>query len=233
MPSVTKVRTISAVIDERVVLQNSNYARKWTALLGTTWTKIRIACRATIVDSGANAGSTPIFAIGICSGTTQIFQDATCHHWLGVVSQLTTWTRNAGPPVFYVPGGASYYNAGKKVASGALSGLNVITNFASTLFDSTTANRSVFCIDITKGSPNFTITTAAARNNNTPGDIDLPTYQAQIETASPSFANHTNYAGVTVAIDEVANGYFDSVAFAWDHTTPAIELSDITIVRLA
>src|ERR1044071_4256722 len=101
MPTTVKTRTFSSVQDNRSRLSNSNYARLWSSSVGTSWTTIRIFCRISIEDAGANLTSTPRFAFGISSGTANIFQDTTTTHWLGLLWNIATWTRDAGPPVIY------------------------------------------------------------------------------------------------------------------------------------
>jgi hypothetical protein len=87
-------------------------------------------------------------------------------------------------------------------------------------------------IDITKGSPNFSVQAVCVRNNTTSGDVDLTSFLTQLEVPSPALTNHTSYTAVNVAIDEAANGYFNGINIAWDRTTPEIEISDIAVVRL-
>src|SRR5437867_3420891 len=71
--------------DNRVVMSNGRFAR--TLAIGTLWTKLRIGIRFAINDGAANIGGGPIFAFGLCHGTTNIYGDATTDHFLGYRSR--------------------------------------------------------------------------------------------------------------------------------------------------
>lgn len=228
MASTILLRTISSVADKRIVLQNSNFARPFTIPLG--WTKLRFGVRLSMTDSGANVTSTPRLAIGLCSGNTNLFLDATTTHFLGFIWNAATWTRQVGPPVSYYPG------AGAVCLAKRIGTTNTIVGTPGEnplIYDATTANRNAVYCDITKGSPNFTgklfIRTVAAAS-----DVDLNTFLTQSELASPTITNHSVLTGVsTIAIDEAANGTLDHVCVAWDRSTPQIEISDLVVVKLA
>ena len=88
-------------------------------------------------------------------------------------------------------------------------------------------------LDITKGSPNFTFTLFGQNDNLTIADVTVATYLAQLPLSSPSIPNHGMSSGITQAIAEGTYGYFDAVNIGWDRTSPAIELSDLAVVKFA
>lgn len=234
MASITKFRTISAVDDQRVQLVNSNFARPWdTVAIGTGWTKIRVACRLSITDSGSNVTSTPRFAIGICSGSTNIFQDATTTHFCGIMSNNATWSRIVGPPVGYNIGASGTWVVTKRIGAVTTSNTSIGGLVNSTFYDVTTANRTAFFITITKGSPTFTIQ-IFTRSSATASDVALAEFLTQVELVTPTIANHglNTASNNTIAIDEAVDGFFDHACVAWDRTTPNIEVSDLSVVRL-
>ncbi len=232
MASSTKLRTFSAVDDVRIKLTNSNFVRPWSSSIGTNWTKIRVAARISIEDSGASIVSTPRFAFGICSGTSNIFMDATTVHWCGVCSDGSVISRTAGPPAYY--SGGNIYRAAKRIGSTLTIGSDITGGYTDVglAVDCTTQNRQVICLDITKGNPDFTIG-GIMKYPNTAADISLAAYLSGISVATPGFTNHTQFAGVTLAIDEATYGYFNAVNIAWDRSSPAIEISDLNVVKLA
>src|SRR5439155_18962959 len=79
-----KLRTYSSVDDKRIALSNSHFARPHGV---ASWSKIRIAFRCSMTDSGAALTGSPDFSIGLCAGTTNIYKDATTDHFAG--SQLS------------------------------------------------------------------------------------------------------------------------------------------------
>jgi len=226
MASIIKARTISSIVDNRVRLTNSNCARLWSSDVGTAWTKIRVGCRMSIENTGASITSTPRFAFGICSGTSNIFMDPTTTHWAGFLTNATTMP-------FYSNG--NYTTSGecvvaKRISSTLTIGSIIASNFSTQ--DCTTAARSMLCLDITKGSPNFTF--QAFYNQTLPtADVPLATYISQLTLTTPAFSNHGFGTAQTLAIDETTNGFFNAVNVAWDRSSPAIELSDIAVVKLA
>lgn len=231
MGSLTKLRTFSSVPDVRDQLSNSNSARLWSADIGTTWNQIRVGCRISMTDGGVELSGTPRFAFGICSGTSNIFQDATTTHWLGMLSNDPIWSRVAGPPAYH-----QMQNVVASVASakriGSTTTVGTAFNNSPFVFDATTANRGVIFLDITKGSPNFTLN-AFFRWTGTASDVSVADYLDQLVVASPTITNHQATTSPTIAIDEAANGFFNAVNFAWDKTAPVIEISDIAVVKFS
>jgi hypothetical protein len=89
-------------------------------------------------------------------------------------------------------------------------------------------------LNITKGSPNFTFQLFSANVYNTlPPDVTLTSFLSQISLTTPVFTSHGFDSAITVAIDEATNGYFTAVNFGWDRTSPAIEISDVVVVKFA
>ena len=226
MDSVILQRTISSVVDQRIVLSNSHFARPHGF---TTWSKLRIAVRWSMRDGGATLTGTPEFAVGLCSGSTSILGDATCTHFVGVRTTGSSWTRSAGPPVNYqvFPTGS-----GKMVGTTWTTATNWLSVAGYAMATATTGDRFCWFLDITKGSPNYTIN-GYARNVGSSGDIDVATYLAQAEIDSASLTNHAIGNSGTVAVDEATNGTLDHAQLRWNRTTPEIEISDWSVVRLS
>src|SRR5437870_4036952 len=145
MPSKIKSRTFSSIQDNRARLTNSNIARLWGSDVGTTWTKIRIGCRISIEDSGANVTGTPRLAIGVCSGTSNIFMDATTTHFAGIVSTASFWNRITGPVGYQLwdsGSGSNFPGVAKRIGSTLTVG--TLLSAGPRFFDCTAANRTAF-----------------------------------------------------------------------------------------
>src|SRR5262245_9202429 len=91
MASIIKSRTISSVVDNRIQMSNSYFCRAFTPPTG--WSTLRLAFRYCFTDQGLDAGSTPVFAFGLCSGQTNIFGDVTTDHFVGWKTTSATWVR--------------------------------------------------------------------------------------------------------------------------------------------
>lgn len=227
MASVIEERTISAVVDKRIQHVNSNWARPWPLSIGTSWTKLRVGVRVIMDNTGANLVSTPRFAMGVCSGSTNLLFDATTTHFLGWQQSAATMTFAAGPPIRY-----SFDTAGlKRVGSTSTFTATMAVGFI-LCADPTTANRAMFFCDITKGSPNYTLD-SFGRTGTAAGDVTLADFLATVPLAVPAFANHGASASRTIAVDEGVDGTFDHMLVGWDRTTPVLEICDIAVVRLS
>jgi len=229
MGSKIKLRTFSSVDDKRIRLTNSNAARLWSADVGTSWSKIRIGCRIGIEDTGAGLTSTPRFAFGICSGTSNIYMDATTTHWCGILTNAATWSRFTGPTFYQIAAGGLV--VAKRIGSTLTTGSGI--GDYSNWHDCAAATRKALFLDITKGSPNFTFNLFYEHGAFSSVDVSLATLLAQLPLSSPAITDHESSSNVTLAIDEATNGYFNAVNFAWDRTSPAIEISDMAVVKLA
>lgn len=222
--SVILERTISAVIDKRIVLSNSQFARPLP--FGTTWNELRIGIRVHMRDTGANLASTPRFWLGACSGSTNLIGDASTDNFVGMVSNTTSWVRTATEYQ------AVAYHAAKRVGTTTTIGSSIgggtdIGNGAAL----NTADRVIMVVQILKGSPNysvrnFTWTTGAV------ADQSLITFLAQMELVTPALTGHTFQAYQTIAADETG-GSFDHLNISWDRTTPEIEICDLAVARFS
>lgn len=227
MASVIKERTISAVVDKRIQHVNSNWARPWPLSIGTSWTKIRVGVRAIMDNTGANLSSTPRFAVGVCSGDTNLLFDATTTHFLGWQQSAATMIYAAGPPISYSFDAYPLKRVGVTTTTAANIAVGAFINA-----DPTTANRAMYFCDITKGAPNYTIG-FFGRNVSGAGDVTEADFLAQVALAVPAFAQHGAGVAQPIAVDEGVDGTFDHVLVGWDRTTPVLEICDVAIVRLS
>lgn len=224
MASVIKSRTISSVVDNRIQLVNSNFARPFNV---GTWTQIRVAVRMIMDNTGANLTSTPKFYLGLCSGNTGLPLDASTTHFLGFITDVATWS--------YFTTIYRYVLSGVKLAKKVGTTITYGGSILSTVVFSagvTDTNRFMFFCDITKGAPNFTVQ-GFHRNTATAGDVVVPDFLGTAELSTPSFTNHTFPAGGTLAVSEGTDGYFDHVCVAWNRSTPVMEICDLSVVKLA
>lgn len=212
-----------------MILSNSTPCRPPTILL-SSWTKMRVAARLCIRDQGVNLTGTPRLALGLCSGSTNTFGAATTTHFVGVVTNNATLTRNAGPPVYY---SGLNLAACKRVGSTLTTNASAINGGGSFMFaQPADGYRTLFFVDIEKGSPNYTMN-AFYRNSSTGADVSADDflYYAQLDT--PSLTGYNFGTARTVAVDEGADGTLDHVNPAWSMASPQIEISDLAIVKLS
>jgi len=230
--SAIKSRTYSSVIDERIALSNSHFARPHGV---GTWNKLRIALRVSMTDTGAGLTSLPDFSVGLCAGTTNIYKDATTDHFVGVRTEATSWTRS-GTSYYSASGGGTSLRSIKRVGSTITSGGAIGSSYAFNCNNNaaSAALRWLYFVDITKGSPNYTLD-VFVNGAVSAVDISAADFLLYAPNASPTVSGHSFAGGTpsTVAVDEATNGTLNCVNLHWDQVDPKIELSDIAIVRLS
>jgi hypothetical protein len=226
--SAIKSRTYSSVVDNRVALSNSHFARPHGI---STWTTLRIATRVSITDSGASLTSTPEFAFGLCAGTTNIYKDATTDHFAGVRTSLATWTRTTTNTVLNYQTAGGAWQPLKRISTTTTTG-TVIAGYGANFAVVAAANRYLMFLDILKGSPNYTFTMFILSGATFSVDATAADFLAQAPLVTPNFNYHAVTGTTTLAVDEVANGTLNAVNFYWDHSDANIEISDLAAVRI-
>jgi hypothetical protein len=181
-------------------------------------------------DSGGDI-LTAGFVVGVCQGAQYSYSNANCVDFIGAsvpggaTPDTVQLTRTTSTILYYTsPGNASGMTFHKKVGAVTTvvaSGLN-LTGFINAV---PTAYRSMYMVDITKGSPNYTIGVWTQFQHQT--DFSRATYISMLDNESaPSPLTSTvgtaAYSG---------SGLFDSVCIRWNKSTPTIEISDLTVVR--
>jgi len=239
MPSAIITRTFSLIQDNRAVIDNSNFARRFHA---GNWQSIRVAVRMSVRDSGTDITSiptTPRFAIGLCSGNTNLFLQGTCKHFIGFITSPNSFFLNMARNATGSPNYEFFGKPGKKVGAVISEAAgNAGQKAISYVYDSTVAKRSMLFIDITRpqagpgGSGTFAFNTFA-RNIRSATDASLGDYTTQAVTVPPAFTGHQNITGWTLGnVDENTDGILDHVSVAWNKTTNPVEISEVGIVRL-
>jgi hypothetical protein len=85
-------------------------------------------------------------------------------------------------------------------------------------------------VDITKGTPNFSFRLFVHESSS--ADVSLDTFLQKMQEATPSLTNHAYTNAFTLAASET-DGALNAVNVYWDRATPAIEISDLAVARLA
>jgi hypothetical protein len=227
MASKTKHRIIDELLDVRMVLDSSSPSRLLS--IGNDWSKLRLAMRLQPRDSGAQIAGTPRFAAGVCSGTAAPWNNgsAATTHFVGLLTNSATWTRVAGPPPYY---SIDEIHPCKRVGTTQTVGASSAA-LARWFSNPEITTNSLYFVDITKGSPDFTLR-GFTRINTTASSFSQADFLAAAIVESPTVAQHSFGTARTLAVDE-ADGALNAVNLAWDRPTGLIEISDLVIVRFA
>lgn len=214
-------RTIGSVVDKRALIKNGQLKRLFSYL--NDWTKIRIGIHFSFDGSlAANITGTPQFVFGLISDTDNGWGNVTTDHFLGWRTNVATWTYNAGAgnPYFSL---ASAAILTKKIGTTITSGSSFSPSPSFTA--NNTLIRNALFLEITKGSPNFTVqsshpgSAAAAQQDITDDVFENMMNAVDISACSstPTVAYSSSTAW-TIAIDEATNGYFNGLNIFWDKT---------------
>jgi len=190
---------------------------------------LRVGIRFHARDLGSAPSGTPRFAVGLCSGTTNIMGDASVTHWVGAITDTLTWGYAAGSHY-----GSIALSAAKKVGSTLSIGTNLtgsVMGIPGRAADSV-PDRMLLFVDIEKGSPNFSFS-AFWPQPTSAVDVSRSQFLARMEEATPSALTlHTFTTGGALAVDEV-DGVLNAINIAWDRSSFAMELCDIAVARLS
>lgn len=221
-------RTISSVVDQRLVLSNGQAKRTFSYL--TSWNVIRIGMLISFDGtSAANLTGTPLMLLAIMKDTANGFGNPSADHVVGARTIATQFTYNAGSGNPYFSS-ANPLQLVKKIGSTVTAG----TGFGSGAFFTAnqTAKRNALILEITKGSPNFTISaiypTSAtiAQFDVTPSVFeDMMNASSMANAAAVPSTAYSAQGGVTIAIDETTNGFFNGINLFWDKTANPLEIS--------
>lgn len=235
MSTAIEVIDIGGIDDSRFVIGNAQIA----AVLdrGNDWTRIRLGFRFAWDSTGANLTGTPLFYAGVLASPSAGMANGplttSTSHFVGTIPRHSTWTYNAGPPERYAASSFTGYTAIKRIGSTNTTGTN--TSTGTTNYSATpSANRTAHFVEITKGSPNFSIQVCGNSGTTVP-DISLIQLRQAMEIDNLNDAAAVlGYSGPgatagAVAVDEGTDGNLNAVCFAWDRATPVVRLSDFLV----
>lgn len=233
-------RTISAQSDNRLSLTNGQAMRNLSFL--TTWNVVRLGIQFGW-NGAASLSGTPQLVMGLNagildgSGNPVGYADPATSNFFGMRTLVPTMTYNAGPPAYY---------------SNATVAPKPCTRVGSTLTDGTafgstgpwgsaalTTARSALIIQVTKGSPNFTIEAVFATNaTGAQADINDTKFLDMMESLTMADAasiqsGYNAMAGVSMAVNEAANGYLNTMLIYWNRTSVPLEVSAVRHRRIS
>lgn len=205
---ITTVASVGGVNEQDAIMSNSTFARPIT--LPSTWNHVRVGARLWASDFGSGPTGTPLLQMGLCSGTTNLVGDANCQYFVGVTYNSSVWS--------YSPGGNGVYFS---IALAAMTKTGSVTTLGSNVtadsrLSMTGSNAAFLFVDITKGSPNYTIGTfyysgvgATATSTN---------FQNQLFLSSPTQPAHTVSSNTTIAVNEALSGSLNTATIYWNRT---------------
>jgi hypothetical protein len=220
---------------KRLDLSNGQALRRPIYL--SNWTTMRIGLRLCFPTAVSIVG-TPGLYVGMGSGLTAGIGDATTTNWIGVKTITGTWTRS-------LSGSQSYGNIGsirvhKRVGATLTSHASDMTATMHQSFDA--LFQSVILVEITKGSPNYTVNIGVPTSNSgviavNITDANMDAYMSlPIGMAGIGSVSNLNIVAVavnnTLAMSEAA-GVLDCLQIYWDKTAVNCEIESVWHRKLA
>jgi hypothetical protein len=213
--------------DKVLTLGNEEYVRTFS--FGSAWTKIRLGICYSI-RSTTSIGSAS-FVLGVCSGKTNPYAAATTTNFVGVnltsSNSLTgTITANYGPPWYAsMSGTVVIKRSGSTTTIGNGSGSILYGHYTAASL------RAFMIVDITKGSPNYTLSVFRYVNVFNPY-LDTAMFTAALNSISDPPTNAlAQMSGVTIACDESA-GAFDCFDLFWNDSPNPLDVGYLGATRL-
>lgn len=232
-------RIFNLTPDKYVSLANEELVR--TLAMGTDWTKLHIGVLLAVTPDGTNNLASAALMLGLCSGTTQPYGAASTTNFVGAAFHASTpgatsgtlsYVANSGNPVFSVTGTWPLTRVGTALgsATGSATGLMLTANTGAT------QRRSPLYLDITKGSPNYTVgrwTPATSQGQFLSGDCTPGELLNVLENTTPTWLGISlSSTSSTLAASE-ATGAFDSVDLFWNKAGFPLEIYALAVARLA
>lgn len=234
MSQVIVSRTIGAEVDQRIAIINGELLRKIAIL--DTWAVMRIAIRYMLNGTAAVTGNPNMF-LGMTHDQDLGYLSANPPHAVGIHTGATS-SITYSSSMFGVT-----WRGTKKVAGVSTGTVTDATAFASNALGYTPGDvlkRGMVVLEITKGSPNFSLQVAHCVNS---GSANVDITQAQMLTAIESStmagaATAWSLDGaitniVTLAVDETTDGVLNAICVGWDRSVPQMELSEIRFRKVS
>lgn len=219
MASTIVQRTINAVTDLTIDMPNSSWGRP--IVLPSTWSKVRFGMRMHCVGNVAVTGLNAAF--GFCSGTTALPGDFNTTNFVGMGYNAVSGGGAGQIDAFFQPM--------TKVGTTTTFGANLLHGFLPQNVANTFDTELLF-VDITKGSPNYSINIFGPTTNGGVNPATAADFLTQVVQATPAFGFHSYSAAGTIAASEVA-GAFNAVTAWWGSALTVFEITDHAVVLLA
>jgi hypothetical protein len=233
--SVIASRAFNLIDDQYLTLANEEYVR--TLAIGTNWTKLRIGMLLALATDGTNNLQGTNLVWGLSSGKTNPFGAVTTTNFLGMKfgydanSDVLTYVANSGNPYFWSGQGLiTKVGSTKTIWNGnGLEYHRIATNTGSL------QRRCVLYMQITKGSPNFTVafwnqTTTGVAKDFTPAHLLEGLEQPSSITVNGETLGGGGAGAVT--FNETA-GALDTFDLFWNKASFPLELYALAAFRHA
>ena len=218
--------------DKFISLGNEEWLR--TLSIGTDWTILRFGLIFSLNMDGANNITSTEFAFGLCSGLDKGYGTTTAN-WVGgtfgdTFGATSTQTYGAGPPTTLSIVGTS---SGRKVGAVATSFQNNAGAWNSPTVS--TPRKSMASVQITKGSPNYSVIVSRPASANFADnwsfrDLILYMEQTSMTQTMPGPKTWTGTTLASGAFSEAA-GPLSTLSIYWNKSLFPVEIQAVAAYR--
>jgi hypothetical protein len=238
-------RTFNLIGDKYLSLANEEYLRQLS--IGSNWNKLRLGAMVALAPNGTSNLVGCSLMLGLCSAATPFanttgYAAASTGNFLGI-DVVTDNGGGTGPGTFTYNAGTGnpffscvFSGARRRVAT---TSTFAVTNSYSPAIAQTNGSlqrRSVLLLEITKGSPNYSL--KIFTNNAAQAEMDFTTahfLDGLEQSGTPIINGQTmvqNSGLVTIACSE-STGVFDTVNLFWNKSAFPIEVYALAAFRMS
>jgi hypothetical protein len=236
-------RNFNLIEDKYLTLANEEFVRPLS--IGNNWSKLRLGAMLAITPDGTNNLPSCALLLGVCSaanpfsGTTG-YGAGNTRNYVGL-DIVPDGAGGSGPGLFtyYATGGNPYFSATYTTARRRVATTDTFAatamNHAVATNTGTIQRRTPIYVEITKGSPNYTLKLYTATSVQAQADFAPADFLNGLEqSGTPALGGVTLSASsaITIACDETA-GSFDTVSLFWNRASFALEVYILAAFRMA
>lgn len=214
-----------------------------TMTIGSSWTHLRIGILYQITGTADIAASNG-FAMGVCSGTAHPFADpVTTTNFIGIYANNGLHFVSNAPNNWWQFTNSMLFGAtkvGTTLTTSATNFADSVGMFATVVGG--TNRRGILYLDITKGSPNYTLGITLPINGGSATSTDFTintllrgmneTFGSILNTEYPGFFNNGNTPDSTMAASEGPGG-FDTVNIYSNLLNNPMEIQEVAVQKIS
>lgn len=231
-------RVFNLVGDKYLSLANEEYVR--TLAVGTNWTKLRLGMLIALTPDGTNNLGGTNLVFGLCAGKTNPYGAASTTNFLGMkfgsdpnppYTDLLTYVANSGNPYLWSGRGALR----KTGTAISITGGNAVEFHRIATNTGTVQRKSLHFVEITKGTPNFTVVFWSLSATGVAKDFSPAHLLQGLEQGGSITVNGESLGvgtSISVAFSEAA-GALDSVDLYWNRASFPLEVHALAAYRFS
>ena len=212
-----------------------------------TWSHLRVGLRCVVGDANTQTDISgpplPRLAVGLCAGTTYPYRSNSCAHFVGAVTNHSTWYNvGTGPACYHCGGGATNALKSCKKIGTTLTG-EPSGAAGPVISDGADQPATVIFVDIkrmTNPALGFNVTLFSRNASPLPSPLGSYVTKTKFDAAMlanpavfpPGVASHSSVGPYNVYTSEATNGVLSAVNVSWNRSEQ-FGVRDVQVVKFA